>query len=55
MSCSKRRYTSRAKAEHARVRITNTMRGRGEDRIPRRSYVCPDCGGWHLTSRGRAS
>jgi hypothetical protein len=54
MTCAKRRYGSRAKAEKDRIRITNNVRRLGMARIPRRSYECPDCGGWHLTSMERA-
>lgn len=47
-SCGKTRYASASAAESALAVIVR-YRDRG-GRIPFRVYVCPDCGGWHLTS-----
>ncbi|MFV2198779.1 hypothetical protein [Nocardiopsis sp. LOL_012] len=49
-SCGKRWFKDRISAELALVAI----RSRAEttaDKLPRRAYRCPDCKGWHLTSK----
>ncbi|MFL1379381.1 hypothetical protein [Nocardiopsis protaetiae] len=51
-SCGKRWFKDRISAELALAAI----RHHGEDRtdkMPRRSYECPACKGWHLTSKGK--
>jgi hypothetical protein len=50
--CTKRRFKDRLAALMAMANIE----ARGEDRngkVPKRAYLCPRCGGWHLTSQGR--
>lgn len=47
-SCSKRYYADRISADLALARIRARGRALGKD--PVRSYRCPHCGGWHLTS-----
>lgn len=46
MGCGKRRHPNATAAIAAAIRCSK--RGR-----PLRVYRCPDCGGWHLTSRVR--
>lgn len=45
----KRRFRDRIAAEMAIQRIAT--RGVVTDKDPVRAYRCPDCRGWHLTSR----
>jgi hypothetical protein len=46
------RYRDRDQA----LRSVRLIQGRsGRQRLPRRAYQCPDCGGWHLTSRAEWS
>jgi hypothetical protein len=51
MTCTKTRYPSRAKAERALENIRR--RGYRITIKPTRSYLCPLCHGWHLTSEPR--
>jgi hypothetical protein len=44
------RYASHAKAEQARVRITSNLGRFNHASRPQRSYECPTCKGFHLTS-----
>lgn len=49
-SCGKRWFKDRISAELALA----TIHHHGDDRsgsMPRRSYACPECRGWHLTSQ----
>lgn len=46
----KLRYRDRLGAE---IALASTERGRASSRDEKRVYRCPDCAGWHLTSRGR--
>lgn len=48
-SCGKRRYGDRIAADLSLALIRSRGRVRGKD--PVRSYRCPICEGWHLTSR----
>ncbi|MDN5914616.1 MAG: hypothetical protein L0I76_05830 [Pseudonocardia sp.] len=48
-SCGKRRYEDRIAADLSLALIRRHGRVRGKD--PVRSYLCPSCDGWHLTSR----
>lgn len=48
-SCGKRRFPDRIAADLSLALIRAQGRARGKD--PVRSYPCPDCDGWHLTSR----
>lgn len=51
MKCPKRRYRSRVDALIAMSSIQgrdNSTRSKSE----RRAYKCPQCRGWHLTSKG---
>lgn len=57
-SCSsgKRRFRDRIAAEAALARITFRHEVSGRRRahaykVPVRTYRCPECHGWHLTSR----
>lgn len=45
----KRRFRDQREAESALHSIAN--RTGGEGRIPRRTYECPNCHGWHLTAQ----
>lgn len=47
-SCGKRRFDDRIAADLALALIRS--RGLALSREPVRSYGCPECGGWHLTS-----
>jgi hypothetical protein len=47
-TCGKRWYGDRIAADLALARIRAWGRALGKD--PMRSYSCPGCGGWHLTS-----
>jgi hypothetical protein len=47
-SCGKRWYDDRIAADLALARIRTW--GRALSKEPVRSYLCPGCGGWHLTS-----
>lgn len=47
-SCGKRWYGDRIAADLALARIRTWGRAMGKD--PVRSYHCPGCDGWHLTS-----
>lgn len=44
------RYRDSLEAKMALARITNTS---NRDRVPQRSYKCPHCKGWHLTSQNK--
>ncbi|MEQ3540054.1 hypothetical protein WHI96_14590 [Pseudonocardia tropica] len=48
-SCGKRRFRDRIAADLALARIRCSGAARYRD--PVRSYACPVCRGWHLTSR----
>lgn len=48
MKCRKIRYRDRLGALMA---LASTQRARSSGREERRAYRCPDCKGWHLTSR----
>ena len=50
-SCGKVRYPTRAKADHALQLIRR--QGARAGKKPTRSYACPHCNGWHLTSEAR--
>lgn len=43
--CAKKRYRNRAIAEKARASIERWSEA------PMRVYGCPDCGGFHITSK----
>jgi hypothetical protein len=47
-SCGKRWYADRIAADLALALIRARGRALGKD--PARSYLCPRCDGWHLTS-----
>ena len=47
--CGKRRFRDHQEAVHALHLIAN--RDIAGTRYPIRSYDCPSCAGWHLTSR----
>lgn len=47
-SCGKRHYADRIAADLSLAMIRARGPARGND--PVRSYSCPSCGGWHLTS-----
>lgn len=49
--CSKVRYPSRARADRAVATIRKM--GDARQKKPTRSYLCPLCNGWHLTSEPR--
>lgn len=48
-SCGKRRFGDRIAAELALGRIA--AKGDVRERCPVRTYPCPACSGWHLTSK----
>lgn len=48
VSCGKTRFVDRIAADLALARIRAHGRARGKE--PIRSYCCPRCHGWHLTS-----
>ena len=50
-SCGKRWFDDRIAADLALARIRAW--GRAHHKDPVRSYSCPGCGGWHLTSAPR--
>jgi len=50
-SCGKRFYADRISADLSLAVIKARGRVRGKE--PIRSYACPRCGGWHLTSAPR--
>lgn len=50
MKCTKRRCRDRLGALMA---LANTQRSRSSRREECRAYHCPDCHGWHLTSKAR--
>lgn len=43
------RYRDRIGAE---IALASTAQSRGANRGESRIYRCPDCGGWHLSSKG---
>lgn len=47
--CGKTRYRDREEAKDA-IR-TIKLSGEVRDKRPVRAYECPDCRGWHLTSK----
>lgn len=47
--CGKRRFRDHLQAVRALHAISN--RATPGDHIPVRSYACPICAGWHLTSQ----
>ena len=47
-ACVKRRYRDEATAELALTRIREA--GDAREKTPQRTYRCPRCRGWHLTS-----
>lgn len=52
MTCTKRRHRTRVDALIALAAIQgrdNSTRSKSE----RRAYKCPQCRGWHLTSKGK--
>jgi len=50
--CGKRRYPTQAAAADALLstKIVGALRGK-QKRQECRYYLCPDCKGWHLTSK----
>ena len=48
MECKKTKFATEAFAEAAIKEMQKTSR---RDKKPVRSYLCPDCKTWHLTSR----
>lgn len=48
--CFKIRYRDEIAAKLALATIKNQDKA-GRPKTERRAYRCPDCGGWHLTSR----
>lgn len=50
ISCGKRRFDSPTEAEEA---LASCWRKRRGTRIETRYYHCPDCEGYHLTSKKR--
>lgn len=53
MPCTKRRYRDRIAALLALASTQSTTGATRRAKDERRIYRCPDCKGWHLTSRGR--
>jgi hypothetical protein len=51
VSCTKRRYRSEIDAMIALSNAGNRHDGRAKTES--RAYRCPDCKGWHLTSKSR--
>lgn len=49
-TCTKRRYKDRIAALLA-LENTGRKRHTGRQKDERRAYRCPDCCGWHLTSK----
>jgi hypothetical protein len=45
------RYRDKTEALHGMSAI---VQGSGRDRLPTRTYECPMCAGWHLTSQADA-
>lgn len=52
-ACGKVRFTTRAKADAALLQIRKQGERRAAGKKPVRSYACPHCNGWHLTSEAR--
>lgn len=50
---SKKRYSDRAAAEVMRAKYMQQNLRRKREKYEARSYHCPVCNGWHLTSRPR--
>ena len=46
--CGKVRYRDQIAAMFA---LASTRNARSSKRAERRYYLCPDCRGWHLTSK----
>lgn len=50
MSCGKKIYTTQAAAGVIKAVIKHVS---SRDKIPKRSYYCKECKGWHLTSKSK--
>lgn len=48
--CPKIRYRDELAAK---IALANTQRAKSSKRDERRAYRCPDCAGFHLTSKGK--
>jgi hypothetical protein len=50
-------YKCHAKVRHASERMANNSAERNQHRTPKRlrSYRCPHCKGWHLTTRAQGA
>ena len=53
MYCGKVAYPAQASAQYALTHIV--LIGEQRDKTPVRTYHCPTCGFWHLTSRAAPS
>lgn len=51
--CRKRRFRDEIAAKLALAGIEQD--GDVREKAPRRAYRCQACGGWHLTSKGKAA
>lgn len=51
MSCMKLRFGSRAEAK--RYSRGRDVRGETDKPMPKGTYLCDRCGGWHLTSMSK--
>ncbi len=51
MTCAKRRYRTDIAAKFALGRISAAIPDEDRPKRPVRTYRCPKCRGWHLTSQ----
>lgn len=51
MSCTKHRYRDQIAAKLALAKVRSQDKSH-RPKTEQRAYRCPECKGWHLTSRG---
>jgi hypothetical protein len=47
----KQRYLTEARAYLALLAARNLRAEQGSDKVEQRVYHCPECNGWHMTSK----
>jgi hypothetical protein len=47
----KQRYLTEARAYLALLAARNLRAEQGSDKVEQRVYRCPECNGWHMTSK----